>query len=219
MEPFLRIRIDGPDEVGEEAAPEDDDEDGQVGPEVEPAVGEKLGLGECGDGLAGVEAEGEEGAHEAGEDGDGDALAEGVVALAGFGLLFGGDFVLLGVAGGAVDGDADEADEDAEEDDLAGGLVEEGADLAVVDGRNKGAEEGAEAEGDGVSQRDAEVADGEAEGDAADAPEDARRGWRSGCCRGRVRRPVLRMDQTCGTKMLASSEGAMIQAAKPWMIQ
>ena len=87
---------------------------GRFGPEVEAAGGEELGLGEVGDGLAGVEAEGEEGAHEAGEDGDGEALAEGEVALAGFGLLFGGDLVLLGVAGGAVDGDGEEADEDAE---------------------------------------------------------------------------------------------------------
>ena len=84
-----------------------------------------MGLGEVAEGLAGVEAEGEEGAHEAGEDGDGDALAEVVVALAGFGLLFGGDLLLLGVAGGSVDRDADEADEDAEQDDLAGGLVEQ----------------------------------------------------------------------------------------------
>ncbi len=32
---------------------------------------------------------------------------------------------------------------------------------------------GAEAERDGISQRDAEVADGEAEGEAADSPENA----------------------------------------------
>ena len=83
--------------------------------------GDELRSGEVADGLAGVEAKGEEGAHEAGEDGDGDALAEGVIALAGFGLLFGGDLVFLGVAGGSVDGYADEADDDAEEDDLAGG--------------------------------------------------------------------------------------------------
>ena len=39
-------------------------------------------------GLPAVESEGEEGAHDAGEDGDDEALAEGVVALAGFGLFF-----------------------------------------------------------------------------------------------------------------------------------
>ena len=162
-----------PDEVGDEASPEDDDEHGQVLPEIGFARGDELRFGDVADRLAGGQAEGEEGAHEAGEDGDGDALAEGEVALAGFGLLFGGDFVLLGVACGAVDGDADEADEDAEEDDLAGGLVDQRGDLAVVDGRNEGAEEGAKAQGDGVSKGDAEIADGESEGDAADSPENA----------------------------------------------
>ncbi len=83
-------------------------------------------FGELGDGGSGVEAEGEEGAHDAGEDGDGDAFAEVVVGFAGFGFFFGGDFVFFGVAGGSVDGYADDADEDAEEDDLAGGLVHDG---------------------------------------------------------------------------------------------
>ncbi len=56
----------------------------------------RCGFGEVADGLAGVEAEGEEGAHDAGEDGDGDAFAEVVVGFAGFGLLFGGDLVFFG---------------------------------------------------------------------------------------------------------------------------
>ncbi len=77
-------------------------------------VGEELSFGEVADGFAGVEAEGEEGAHDAGEDGDGDAFAEVVVGFAGFGFFFGGDFVFLGDAGGSVDGYADDADEDAE---------------------------------------------------------------------------------------------------------
>ena len=209
----------GPDEVGDEAAPEHDDEDGEVLPEVEAAGGDELRLGEVADGLAGGEAEGEEGAHEAGEDGDGDALAEVVVALAGFGLLFGGDLVLLGVAGGAVDGDADDADDDAEEDDLAGGLVEEGADLAVVDGRDEGAEEGAEAEGDGVSEGDAEVADGEAEGDAADSPEDAEEEGVAelvGCGGVGLVHDAGEVGDEDGRRGRA---GATIHAAKPWMIQ
>ena len=87
----------GPDEVGEEASPEDDDEDGEIGPEVEAVVGDEFGLGDFGDGGSGVEAEGEEGAHDSGEDGDGDAFAEVVVGLAGFGLFFGGDFVFFGL--------------------------------------------------------------------------------------------------------------------------
>ena len=161
----------GPDEVGEEASPEDDDEDGEVLPEVEAVVGEELALGDCADGGAGFEAEGEEGAHDAGEDRDGDAFAEGVVGFAGFGLLFGGELFLFGEAGCSVDGYGDEADEYAEEDDLAGGLVNDDLDGAVVDGRDEGSEGGAEAEGDGVAEGDAKVADGEAEGEASDAPE------------------------------------------------
>ena len=73
-----------------------------------------------------------------------------------------------------MDGYADEADEDAEEDDLAGEEVGHAHKLAVVDGRDEGAKEGAEAEGDGVSEGDAEVADGEAEGDSADSPQYAK---------------------------------------------
>jgi hypothetical protein len=58
----------GPDEVGEEASPENDDEDGEILPEVELVMGEELGFSKGADGFAGVEAEGEEAAHDAGED-------------------------------------------------------------------------------------------------------------------------------------------------------
>jgi hypothetical protein len=51
--------------------------------------------------------------------------------------------------------------------------MEDGSELTVRDGGNDGAERGAETEGDGVSERDAEVADGEAEGNAADSPENS----------------------------------------------
>ena len=161
----------GPDEVGEEASPEYDDEDGEVLPEVEATVGEEFGFGEVSDGCSGLEAEGEEGAHDAGEDGDGDAFAKGEVGLSCFGFFFGGDFIFLGPSGGTVDRDGDEADEYAKEDDAAGGLVEDGVDGAIVDGGDEGSEGGAEAEGDGVTEGDAEVADGKAEGEAADSPE------------------------------------------------
>ena len=163
----------GPDEVGEEASPKDDDENGEILPEIEFVMGEQLRLGESADGLAGVEAKGEEAAHNAREDGDGEAFSEVVVSLSGFGFFFGGKFMLLGDAGGSVDGDADDADDDADEDDLAGGLVEDGEDLPVKDGRDDGAEGGAETEGDRISEGDAEIADGEAEGEAAGSPEDA----------------------------------------------
>ena len=84
------IRIGRPDEVGEEASPEDDDEHREVLPQVETVVGEEFDLGEVADGLACGQSEGEEAAHEAGQDGDGDAFAEGEVALTGLGLLLQG---------------------------------------------------------------------------------------------------------------------------------
>ena len=136
-------------------------------------VGEEFAFGDGSDGCAGLETEGEEGAHDAGEDGYGEAFGERVVGFAGFGFLFGGDFALFREAGGSVDGYGDETDGDAEEDDLAGGLVEDGVDGAVVDGWDEGSEGGAETEGDGVAEGETEVSDGEAEGDAADAPEDS----------------------------------------------
>src|SRR5580704_10424889 len=101
-------------------------------------VGEKLGLGEAADGLAGVEAEGEEAAHDAGEDGDGEAFAEVVVGFTRFCFFFGRDFALFGDACGSVDGDADDTYEDTEQDDLAGGLVEDGEELPVEDGWDDG---------------------------------------------------------------------------------
>ena len=142
-------------------------------PEVEAMVCEELAFRDGSDGGAGFEAEGEERAHDAGEDSYGEAFAEGVVGFTGFGFFFGGDFAFLGESGGSVDGYGDETNGDAGEDNLAGGLVEDGVDGAVVDGWDEGSEGGAETEGYGVAEGETEVADGEAEGDAADAPEDA----------------------------------------------
>jgi len=130
-------------------------------------------FGEVADRFAGVETEGEETAHDAGEDGDGESLAEVVVGFSGFGFFFGRDFALFRHAGGSVDGDADDADENAEQDDLARGLVEDGKELAVIDRRDDGSECSTETESDGVSESDAEVAYGEAEGEASGTPEDA----------------------------------------------
>jgi hypothetical protein len=114
----LEDEDDGPDEVGQEASPENDDEDGKVLPEVETMVSEQLGLGEVADGFAGFEAEGKEGAHNAGEDGEGDSFAEGEVSLPGFGLLFGGHFTFFGKSCGSVHGDGDETKNYAVENDL-----------------------------------------------------------------------------------------------------
>ena len=161
----------GPDEVGEEASPEYDDEGGEILPEVETVFGEELGLGDVTDGLACRETEGEEAAHDACEDGNGEAFAEGKVGLSGLGFFFGGHFALLGDAGGTIDGYGDEADEDAKENDLAGGLVHDGVNGAVVDGWNERSEDHTEAESDRVSEGKAEIANGEAEGESAEAPE------------------------------------------------
>ncbi len=64
----------------------------------------ELCLGDPGNRGSGIEAEGKEGAHDACEDGDSDSFAEVEVGLAGFGLLFRRDLLLLGPAGCAVDG-------------------------------------------------------------------------------------------------------------------
>src|ERR1700733_1051673 len=51
--------------------------------------------------------------------------------------------------------------------------MEDSSELPVSDGRNDGPEGCAEAERDSVAERDAEVADGETEGDAPDSPENS----------------------------------------------
>ena len=136
-------------------------------------VGEELALGDGSDGCSGFEAEGETGAHDASEDGYGEALGEGVIGLAGLSFFFGGELALLGETGSSVDRYRDETDGDAGEDDLARGLVEDDVDGAVVDGWDEGSEGSAKAEGNGVAEGEAKVADGEAEGETADAPEDS----------------------------------------------
>ena len=49
-------------------------------------------------------------------------------------------------------------------------VVIDGVNRAVVDGRDERSEGGAEAKSNGVAERDAKVANGEAKGEAADAP-------------------------------------------------
>src|ERR1035441_5874394 len=85
-------------------SPEEDDEDGEVLPDVIMSGGDQAGFGDGCEGRSGVEGEGEECAHEAGQDGDGEALAEGEGLLSGLDGSVGADLLLLGVSGGAVDG-------------------------------------------------------------------------------------------------------------------
>jgi hypothetical protein len=103
--------------------------------------GEQMGFGDGSDGRSGVEGEGEEGAHEAGEDGDGEALAEGKGLFSRLDRRIGGDLFFLGVPGGAVNSHSDGTNEDAEQGDLSGVGVGDGHDLAVIDGRDDGAED------------------------------------------------------------------------------
>ena len=134
-------------------------------------VGEELSFGDVAYGFACLKSESEEAAHNASEDGDGNAFAKVVIRFSGFGFLFWRDLAVLGETGGAIDGYGDHAHEDTEEDDLAGGFVQDGVNGAIVDGWYQGAERSAEAKSDGVAESDAEITDGEAEGEAAHAPE------------------------------------------------
>ena len=81
--------------------------------------------------------------------------------------------MLLGDASGSIDCYANDADQNAEQDDLPCGRMEDDSELAVSDGWDDGSEGCAEAERDGVSERDAQVTDGKTEGDAADSPENS----------------------------------------------
>ena len=56
------------------AAPENDDQDGKVLPQIEPMLRKELDARDLGDGFAGGEPVGETGAHDAGEDGHGQPL-------------------------------------------------------------------------------------------------------------------------------------------------
>jgi len=120
---------------------------------------------------AGFEAERKERTHDACEDGDEDTFSEGEIGFAGFHLVFWGDFLFLGEAGKTVDGDRNQAEDNASENDLSRRLVHDDANGAVVDGWDQGAEGGAQAEGNGVSEGDAQVANGETEGKTTYSPE------------------------------------------------
>ena len=66
----------GPDEVGGEASPENDDEDGQVLPQRQMAGADELGFRDVADGRARFQAEGEKGTHDAGTHGDQEAAQQ-----------------------------------------------------------------------------------------------------------------------------------------------
>src|SRR5580658_4942619 len=130
----------------------------------------QLDPGDLGDGLAGREAVGETGTHDAGKDGDGEALAKGKVALPGFRTVFAGYFVLLGIAGEAADDNRQHAHSDPGKDYQTGSLVQNGGHLAAEDRRHQGAEGGTKSERDRVSESDAKVTNRQAEGESANPP-------------------------------------------------
>lgn len=162
-----------PDEVSEEASPEDYDEDGEILPEVEAVICQQGGFCQTAYWLACVESEGKEAAHNSSKDGDGEAFAEVVIGLSSFSFFFGRNFALFRHASSSIDGDADDAYQNTQQDNLAGGCVKDGMNLVVIDRGDDRPEGGAKAKGDGVSESDAEIADGEAEGEAAGSPENS----------------------------------------------
>ena len=143
------------------------DECGKSLPEDGGAVSHAFGF----DGIGGGEAVGEAGAHHSGKRGDEEAFFK-IELLDRSALLFFGHFALFHRAGGARENDAEHADADADEDGDAGTRAENfRGELAAEDWRHERAERGGKSERDGHAERHAEVAHGEAEGEAAESPE------------------------------------------------
>ena len=168
---------EGPHKVGDEPAPENDDEHGKILPEFGAMIRLQLAESDEADGLARIETVGKAGTHDPRKDGHSQTAGEREVTLAGLGFLFFRDLALFGQACHATDGHSDQADEDSKKDDLAGERVDDGDDLelacgfAVEEWWQKCAERCTQAESDRVSKTKAEIADGEAEREASHAPQ------------------------------------------------
>src|SRR5258708_38278787 len=104
-----------PQEIGEEAAPENDDQYGEVLPKIETMLREELNACYLGDGFTCGEPVGEAGAHNAGKDGHGKPFTKGEVAFSGFGPVLAGNFVLFRVPGETADGNCQHAYADSRE--------------------------------------------------------------------------------------------------------
>src|SRR5256885_3409680 len=123
-------------------------------------------------GVAGGEAEGKTGAHYAGKCCDEDSRFQ-IEFLDGGALLLFGHFAFFGDACRAGDEDAEEADADADENGEAGACTPDvGEKLATENGRHQSAEGCGVAENHGHAERHAEIAHGEAEGEAAETPQE-----------------------------------------------
>ncbi|MCK7518281.1 MAG: hypothetical protein MZV64_11435 [Ignavibacteriales bacterium] len=166
--PVLEAQRGAPDEVRREPAEEGDDQHREI---LENRPGPCFD-GRFRDGLAGGERESHARAHDPGEHGHPSPLGE--VELGDRRPLFCfRELLLLFHPGNAAHGDAGEADEDAEDDDLSGRRRDEPGDPALEDGRHERPEDRAESQREGHPQRQAQVAHAQAEGQAADAPQHA----------------------------------------------
>ena len=171
------VEENAPDEVRGEAAEHDNDQARQARPEFIGAEGHRGFT----DRLSRSQAEAEAGAHDTGEGRDDDAFLE-IELLDGFQFFLGGHFLFLVRAGQGGDPDADEADSNTQERDLArcgcGDLADRFPDGNF---RHEGLQERRQerAEGRAVTERHAhakghaEVAHGQAEGEPAEAPQHA----------------------------------------------
>ena len=153
-----------------EAAPENDDQDGKILPKIEAMLCNEPDTCYLRNGFACSEPVGEAGTHDAGEDGYGQSLAKGEVALPCLCPVLAGNFMLFRIAGEAADGNRQHAHAHSGEYHLPGALVQDGGHLAAEDRWHQGAERGTKAERDCISKSNAEVANGEAEGESAYPP-------------------------------------------------
>ena len=103
------------------------------------------------------------------------------------------------------------ANGDVEQNDPESALMEDGDGLSVKDGRHERAEGSAEYKSDGVAGSNAQITDGQAEGETADphrAPQIA-------ACQSVALGPACRTLERRGTRRSARTSGATIHAAKP----
>ena len=125
------------------------------------------------DGIAGGEAEGEAGAHDAGKCRDEDSGFE-IEFLDGRALLLFGHFAFFGNTGCTGDENAEKTDADADQNCEAGARAQDfRKEYAAKDGRHESAKGGGVSENHGHAERHAEVAHGETEGEAAESPQKA----------------------------------------------
>src|ERR1700722_10219439 len=163
------VEEEAPEEICGESAEKDDDESGESLPEDGGAVADADGF----DGVGGGEAVGEAGAHDPRKCGDEETFFQ-VEFFDRGAFLFFRHFAFFYRAGGADENDAEHADADSDENCYAGACAENfRGELAAENWWHERAEGGGEAERYGHTERHAEVAHREAEGEAAESPENA----------------------------------------------